>query len=85
MEEKEEQIEPPPTPKLFIDKEVSAEAQSFVTIPLETQHEPRASPFQCLEEQSYVEIFKESFTERCNYRNRNPKKLFRSKQIGYIR
>ena len=76
---------PSPTPKLFNDKEVSPEVHSFVTIPLETQHEPQASPFQCLEEPSYVEIFKESFTERCKYRNRHPKKIFWSKQIGYIR
>ena len=40
VKEKKEQIEPPPTPKLFNDKEVSAEAHSFVTISLEVQHEP---------------------------------------------
>ena len=67
------------------DKEVSIEVHSFITIPLETQHEPQASSFQCLEEPSYVEIFKVSCTKRCKYRNRHPKKVFRNKQIGYIR
>jgi hypothetical protein len=42
VEEKKEQIEPPPTPNLFNDKEMSTEAYSFVTIPLKTQHEPQA-------------------------------------------
>jgi hypothetical protein len=40
VEEKEEQIEPPPTPNLSSDKEVSSKAHSFITIPLETQHKP---------------------------------------------
>jgi hypothetical protein len=52
VEEKEEQIEPPSTPKLFNGKELSSETHSFVTIPLETQHEPQASPFQRLKEPS---------------------------------
>ena len=39
VEEKDEQIEPPPIPNLSNDKEVSTEAHSLVTIPLETQHE----------------------------------------------
>ena len=84
-EENQEQIEPPPILNWSNDKEVSTEAHSFIIIPLETQHEPQASFFQCLEEPSYVEIFKVSHIERCKYRNRHPKKIFRSKQIGYIR
>jgi hypothetical protein len=48
VEEKEEQIEPPPN--FSNDKEVSTKAHSFITIPFETQHEPQASSFQCLEE-----------------------------------
>ena len=64
VKEKEKQNEPPPTPNLSNDKKVSTEAHSFVTIPLETQHEPQASSFQCLEEPSYVEIFKESRIQR---------------------
>jgi hypothetical protein len=38
VEENEEQVEPPPN--FSNDKDVSTEAHSFVTIPLETQHEP---------------------------------------------
>ena len=61
-EEMEEQIEPPPN--LSIDKEVSTKAHSFVTIPLETYRAPHVSPFQCLEEPSYVKIFLKSFYRR---------------------
>ena len=75
-EENQEQIKPSPTSNWSNDKEVSIEAHSFITIPLETQHEPQASSFQCLEEPSYVEIFKVSCIERYKYRNRHPKKIF---------
>jgi hypothetical protein len=85
VEEKEEQIEPMPTPNLSNDKEVSTEAHSFVTIPLKTQHEPQVSPFQCLEEPSYVEIFKESHTQMCKSRNKSPKKILLSNKVSYIR
>jgi hypothetical protein len=84
-EENQEQIEPSPILNWSNDKEVSTEAHSFITIPLETQHEPLASSFQCLEEPSYVEIFKVSCTVRCKYRNRYTKKIFRSKLLRYIR
>jgi hypothetical protein len=84
-EEMVEQIEPPPISNWSNDKEVSTEAHSFITIPLETQYEPQASSFQCLKEPSYVEIFKVSRIERCKYRNRHTNKIFRSKQIVYIR
>jgi hypothetical protein len=57
VEEKEEQFELPPNPIRSTNKEVSTEAHSFVTSPLETYHEPHISPFQCLEEPSYVESF----------------------------
>ena len=50
--ERREQIEPPLDSSN--DKEVSTKAHSFVTIPLETYHEPPISSFQCLEEPSYV-------------------------------
>jgi hypothetical protein len=85
-EEKEEQVvqfEPPPNPSN--DKEVSTETHSLITIPLETYHSSQVSSFQCLEEPSYVEIFKVSHIEMCKYRNRHTKKIFRSKQICYIR
>ena len=83
--EENEQIEPLPIPNLSNDKEVSTEAHSFVVIPLETQYEPQASPFQCLEEPSYVEIFKESRTQRYKSRNRSPKKILSSNKVCYIR
>jgi hypothetical protein len=82
-EEQVEQIEPSPNPSN--DKEVSTEAHSFITIPLETQHEPQASSFQCLEEPSYVEIFKESRTQRSKYKNRSPKKILLSNKFSFIR
>jgi hypothetical protein len=45
---------PSPILNWFNDNDVSIEAHSFVTIPLETYHTPHVSPFQCLEEPSYV-------------------------------
>jgi hypothetical protein len=84
-EEMEEQIEPPPILNWSNNKEVSTEVHSLITIPLETLHVPQASFFQCLEEPSYVEIFKVSRIDRCKYRNRHTKKIFRRKQICYIR
>jgi hypothetical protein len=60
-EEKEKQFEPLPNPIRSNHKEVSTQAHSFVTIPLETYHAPHVSPFQCLEEPSYVEIFLKNF------------------------
>jgi hypothetical protein len=75
-EENQEQIEAPPILNWSNDKEVSTKAHSFITIPLETQYEPQASFFQCLEEPSYVEIFKVSRTERCKHRKRHTKKIF---------
>ena len=79
---RQEQVEPPLDPSN--DKEVSTEAHSFVTISLETYHEPQASSFQCLEEPSYVEIFKETQTQYHKSRNRVPKWILRN-TINYIR
>ena len=79
-----EQIEPPPISNWPNDKEVSTEAHSFVAIPLETFHVPYVSSFQCLEEPSYVEIFKESHTEDHKSRNCFPKWIPRNK-VNYIR
>jgi hypothetical protein len=84
-EEMEEQIEPTPILNWSNVKEVSIEVYSLITIPLETPHVSQASLFQCLEEPSYVEIFKVSRTNRCKYRNRHIKKNFQRKQICYIR
>jgi hypothetical protein len=65
VKEKKEQFELPPILNWFNDKDVSIEAHSFVTIPLETYHAPHISHFQCLEEPSYVEIFLKNFYTRC--------------------
>jgi hypothetical protein len=48
-EENLEQIEPPPISNWSNDKDVSTEAHSFVTIPLETYHSSQVSSFQCLD------------------------------------
>jgi hypothetical protein len=47
-EENQEQIELLPILNWSNDKEVSTEAHSLITIPLETLYEPQASFFQCL-------------------------------------
>ena len=56
VEEKDKQIEPPPIPNLSNDKEVSAEAPSFITIPFETHHKAQASFPQFLKEPSYAKF-----------------------------
>jgi hypothetical protein len=80
-EEIEEQIEPPPISNWPNDKEVSTEAHSLITIPLETQQIPS---FQCLEEPSYVVIFEDSHTKDHKSRNCVPKWIPRNKD-NYIR
>jgi hypothetical protein len=80
-----EQIEPPSTPNLSNDKEVSTEAHYFITIPLETHHEPKASVLQCLKEPSYAKIFKDLCTQARTSRNHRLKKILQSKQVGYLR
>jgi hypothetical protein len=81
-EEKKEQFEPPPISNWPNDKEVSTEAYSFVTIPLETYHQ--VPSFQCLEESSYVEIFEDSHTHHHKSRNHVPKWIPRNND-NYIR
>jgi hypothetical protein len=49
-EEHIELVKPPADTSLSNDKEVSTEAHSFIIIPLETHHEPKASVLQCLKE-----------------------------------
>jgi hypothetical protein len=85
VEEEEEQIEPLSTPSLSNDKEVSIEAHSFVTIPLETHHEPQASFTQCLKEPSYAKILKDPCKQASKFRNHCPKKILLSNRIGYLR
>jgi hypothetical protein len=81
-EEMKEQIEPPPISNWPNEKEVSTEAYSFITIPLETYHQ--VPSFQCLEESSYVEIFEDSHTQDHKSRNSVPKWIPRNKD-NYIR
>jgi hypothetical protein len=64
---------------------MSTEAHSLVTIHLETQLEPQVLPFQCLEEPSYEEIFKDSRTQNHKSKNRGLKRIFRRELLGYIR
>jgi hypothetical protein len=87
-EEKEEHLEqaaPPPNPNTSNNKEMSTEAQSFITIPLETFHELQASILKCLKEPSYAKTVKDLCTQPRKSRNHRPKKILRSKQVGYIR
>jgi hypothetical protein len=82
VEENEEQSEPLPIPNSSHDKELSIEAHSFVTTPLETHHETQVSFFQCLKVLSYAIIFKYLCTEGHKSRNNLPKKIRLSKKIG---
>jgi hypothetical protein len=86
-EEKEEHLGhtvPPPNPNTSNDKEMSTEAHSFITIPLETFHEPQASILKCLKEPSYAKTVKDLCTQLRKSRQHRPKKILRSKQVGYI-
>jgi hypothetical protein len=86
--EKEEHLEhkaPPPNPNTSNDKEMSTEAHSFITIPLETFHEPQASILKCLKEPSYAQTVKDLCTQPRKSRHHHPKKILRSKQAGYIK
>jgi len=64
---------------------VSIETHSFITIPFETLHEPQASVLQCLKEPSYDEFVKDLCTQGHKSKNHLPKKILRSKQVGYLR
>jgi len=89
-EEKEEQVEhtklgePPADTSLSNFKEVSTEAPSFIIVPLETHHEPKALVLQCLKEQSYAKILKDLCTQARKSRNGCPKKICHSKQVDYL-
>jgi hypothetical protein len=48
------QFEPSADTSLSNEKEVSTEAPSFIIIPLETHHEPKALVIQFLKEPSYA-------------------------------
>jgi hypothetical protein len=83
--EHKEKIEPPADTSLSNDKEVSTEAHSFIIVSLETQHESKASILQCLKEPSYAKILKDLCRQWHKSRNHRPKKIFSSKQVGYLR
>jgi hypothetical protein len=80
-----EKIELLSTPNLSNDKEVNTEAHSFITISIETLHEPQASILQCLKEPSYDKLIKDLFTQGHKSRNHLSKKIFQSKQVVYLR
>jgi len=83
--EHKDQIEPPADTSLSNDKEVSTKAYSFIIIPLETHHEYKASILQYLKEPSYAKILKDLCRQVHKSRNHHPKKIFLSKQVGYLR
>jgi hypothetical protein len=85
VEEKKKQIEPLPIPISSNDKEMSTEAHSFVTIPLETHHETQVSFLQCLKVISYAIIFIDLCIEGHKSRNNLPKKIQLNKKFGYLR
>jgi hypothetical protein len=88
QEEKEEQvehIEPPTTPSLSNDMEMSIEAHSFVTIPFETLHEPQAPLIQCLKEPFYAKTLKDLCKQMGKPRNHRPNKILLSIKVGYFR
>ena len=85
MEEKEEQIEPPPTPNLSNDTKVSIEVPSFIIVPFETHRENQASILQCLKEPSRAQCLKDLYTQDHKSRNHVPKRILQSKQLGYLR
>jgi hypothetical protein len=83
--EHKEKIEPPTDTSLSNDKEVSTEAHSFIIVPLETQHEFKALILQCLKEPLYAKILKDLCRQAHKSRNHRPKKIFPSKEVGYLR
>jgi hypothetical protein len=80
-----ERIESPSTLNLSNNKEMSTDAHSFITISFETLHEPQPSVLQCLKESSYDKLVKDLCTQSHKFRNHLPKKILRSKQVGYLR
>jgi hypothetical protein len=64
---------------------VSTEAPSFIIIPLERLHEVQALVLQCLKVPSYDKLVKDLCIQGHKSRNHLPKKILRSKQVGYLR
>jgi hypothetical protein len=80
-----ENSEPPTNLDQSSDMEVSTETLACITDLLKTHQESKASSLKCLKEPSYVKILKDSRTQAHKSRNHFPKKIIRSKQLGYIR
>jgi hypothetical protein len=80
-----EHTEPSSYPNFSTDKEMSTEAYSFITIPLETFHEPQASVLQCLKKPASAKSLKDRCTQGHKSRNHRPTKILRRKQVGYLR
>jgi hypothetical protein len=85
QDEHKEKIEPPTDTSLSNGKEVSIETHSFIIVPFEAHHESKASILQCLKEPSYAKILKDLCRQAHKSRNHRPKKIFSSKQIGFLR
>jgi hypothetical protein len=83
--EHKKKIEPPADTSLSNDKEVSIESHSFITVSFETLYESKASILQCLKDSSYAKILKDLCRQAHKSRNCRPKKIFSSKQVGYLR
>jgi hypothetical protein len=81
--EDKKKIEPPADTSPSNDKEMSTEAHSFIIVPLETHHESKALILQCLK--TYAKILKDLCRQWHKSRNHRPKKIFSSKQVGYLR
>jgi hypothetical protein len=83
--ERLEHTTPLSNPNSSNDKEMSIVHHSFITIPLETLHEPQASILQCPKLPSHDTFVKDLCTQCHKSRNHLPKKILRSKQVGYLR
>jgi hypothetical protein len=80
-----EHTEPLPDPNMSTDKEMSTEAHSFITITLETFHEPQVSVLQCLQMPSSAKSLKDRCTQEQKSRNHRPTKILRSTQVSHLR
>jgi hypothetical protein len=83
--EHKEKIKPPADTSLSNDKEASTEAHSFIIVPLETHHKSKASILHCIKKPSYAKILKDLCRQAHKSRNHHPKKIFPSKQIGFLK
>jgi hypothetical protein len=80
-----EHTKPLPDPNMSIEKEMSTAAHSFITIPLQTFHEPQVSFLQCLQMSSSTKSLKDRCTQEQKSRNHRPTKILRSTQVSHPR